>query len=71
MTDPLLPDSSELTREDFSQSRWREVVGDAPMTNCRDIEGALDRATKNALDERNLPQAKVFGLLAGACSMML
>ena len=71
MTGPSLPDSSELTREDFSQPRWKEIVGDAPMTNCRDIEGALDRATKNALDEGNLPQAKVFALLAGACSMRL
>ena len=71
MTGPSLPDSSELTREDFNQPRWKEIVGDAPTTNCRDIEGALHRAFKIALDEGNLPQAKVLRILEGACSMRL
>ena len=71
MTDQPLPDSSELTRDDFIHSGWREVIGDAPMTHCAMVEGHLRKTADEALEEGNLPQAKVLRLLAGACSMKL
>ena len=71
MTDPPLPDSSELTRDDFIHSRWKEVIGDAPITCCADVDDPLRKASEKALEEGDLPQAKVFRLLAGACSMRL
>ena len=71
MTGQPLPDSSELTREDFVRSGWKEVIGDAPITHCAMVDGNLNRAAEKALEEGNLPQAKVLSLLAGACSMML
>ena len=71
MTDPPLPDSSELTSDDFIHSRWKEVIGDAPITRCADVDDPLRKASEKALEEGDLRQAKVFRLLAGACSMRL
>ena len=71
MTGQPLPDSSELTREDFVRSGWKEVIGDAPITHRAMVEGNLSRAAEKALEEGNLQQAKVLSLLAGVCSMML
>ena len=71
MTDPPLPDSSELNRDDFTRSRWKEVIGDVPITHCADVDDPLRKASEKALEEGDLPQAKVFRLLAGACSMRL
>ena len=71
MTDRPLPDSSELTRDDFIRSGWREVIGDEPMTHCAMVEGHLRKAAETALEEGNPAQAKILSLLAGACSMRL
>ena len=71
MTDQPMPESSELTREDFVHCGWREVIGDEPITHCALVERNLSRAVEKALEEGSLPQAKVLNLLAGACSMRL
>ena len=41
MTDPPLPDSSELNRDDFTRSRWKEVIGDVPITHCADVDAGF------------------------------
>ena len=46
MTDPPLPDSTELTRDDFIHSRWREVIGDEPITHFAKVDDALRKAVK-------------------------
>ena len=71
MTDAPLPDSSELTRADFTRSRWREVIGDAPITHCAKVYDPLRKASEKAIEDGDLSQAKVLRLLAGACSMRL
>lgn len=71
MTGQPLPDSSELTRDDFIHSGWRDVIGDEPITHCATVEGDLRREAEKAFEKGNLPQAKVLNLLTYACSMRL
>ena len=71
MTDPPLPDSTELTRDDFIHSRWREIIGDEPIIHFAKVDDALRKASEKATEQGNLSQAKVLRLLAGTCSMRL
>ena len=71
MTDVTLPDSSELTREDFTRSGWTEILDGSPMTHYSAISGDLWKASKEAQESADHKRAKVLLLLAAACSMRL
>ena len=71
MIDTPLPDSSELTRQDFISSRWREIIGDTQITYCSRVSLAFETEYRKANNEGNLTQAKVLQLLTAASSMML
>ena len=71
MTDTSLPDSSELTKEDFTHSDWRNILGDSPMDHCARAFGDLKKASEKSQESEDLPRAKVLLLLAATCSMLL
>ena len=71
MTDAPLPDSSELTREAFALSGWREALGRSRMIHCAEAVGDLQQASEKARDDGDLPRAKILLLLEAACSMGL
>ena len=71
MSDAELPDSSELTKEDFARSGWRDAIGDSPMTRYTSAHHDLLNSSKKAQAEGDLARAKVLLLLAAACSMRL
>ncbi len=71
MTDPQLPDSSELTKEAFTHSGWREIIGKTHITDCSRVYRDFEDASTRARNHGNLAQAKVLLLLAGACSIQL
>ena len=71
MTDVPLPDSSELTREDFTRSGWTAVLDGPHMTHYSAISGDLWKASREAQESADHRRAKVLLLLAAACSMRL
>ena len=71
MTDPPLPDSSELTREDFNHSGWKKNIGDTHVEDCSRTYRDFERASTEAHKQGELRQAKVLILLAASCSMRL
>ena len=71
MTKAPFPDSSELTREDFIRSGWREVLDNSPMNHFRKACDAFGKASVEARENGNIPRAKVLFLLATVCSMRL
>ena len=71
MTDEPLPDSSELTKEDFALCGWKEIIGNTHVENCSRIYPDFEAASTKAHERGELGQAKVLLLLAAACSMRL
>ena len=71
MTNVPFPDSSELTKEDFIHSGWKDILGDSPMDRYHKADNKFSSAMSNAQEEGNLPRAKVFQLLAATCAMDL
>ena len=71
MADTALPDNSELTREDFTRSGWREILEGSPITHYSTISGDFGKASKEAQEYGNLSRAKILRLLAETCSMRL
>ena len=71
MTNAPLPDSSELTRENFIHSGWKEILGDSPMDHYQRAHHEFSTAISKAQEDGDLPRAKIFLLLAAACSMRL
>ena len=67
MNETPLPDSSELTQEDFIRCGWREIIGNTQVGSYVKVYGEFDKAYQDG----DLLRAKVLLLLAGACSMML
>ena len=66
-----LPDSSQLTVEDFAQSGWDSVLSDAPKDDYSSMWLALRDASEQAIAEDKLEHGKVLKLLGDACSMRL
>ena len=71
MTNAPLPDSSELTKENFIHSGWKEILGDSPMDHYQRAHHKFSTAISKAQEDGDLPRAKIFLLLAAACSMHL
>ena len=71
MTNAPLPDSSELTRENFIHSGWKEILGDSPMDHYQKAHHKFSTAISKAHEDGDLPRAKILLLLAAACSMLL
>ena len=71
VTNVPLPDSSELTKEDFIHSEWKDILGNSPMDRYHKAERKFSDAASDSRAEGNLPRAKVFQLLANACAMDL
>ena len=55
-----LPDSSELTREDLTASRWRAVLGDSRFTDTARVYVHLHKASEQAHEDGDLRRAKVL-----------
>ena len=62
---------SELSREDFIRSGWKEILGDSPMDDYQEAHHNLSNAVSNAQEEGDLPRATVLLLLAAECSTRL
>ena len=71
MTNAPLPDSSELTKENFIHSGWKEILGDSPMDHYQRAHHKFSTAISKAHEDGDLPRAKILLLLAAACSMLL
>ena len=71
MMETPLPDSSELTQEDFIRCGWREIIGNTQIGSCVKVYEEFDKSYKEAYQDGDLLRAKVLLILAGACSMML
>ena len=71
MNETPLPDSSELTQEDFIRCGWREIIGNTQIDSCVKVYEEFDKSYKEAYQDGDLLRAKVLLILAGACSMML
>ena len=71
MTNAPFPDSSELTREDFIRSGWKEILRKSPISHYQEASNDFSSAMSNAQEEGDLPRAKVFQILAVTCAMDL
>ena len=71
MIDASLPDSSELTKDDFLGSGWKAVVGGDNITSLSNFWLKFQRASSTASERGDKAEAKVLLLLANACSMGL
>ena len=71
MIDASLPDSSELTKDDFLRSSWKEIVGSDDITHLWDLWSKFHHASSEASQKGDKAEAKVLLLLANACSMKL
>lgn len=65
------PSDSVVTREDFLNSRWREILGTVNQKDYSLLWQIFSDAARNAIAEETPIQGKVFWLLADACSMRL
>ena len=66
-----LPDSSELTKEDFLRCGWKEVIGGDDVTYLSDLWQKFQHASLKASETGDKAEAKVLLLLGNACSMTL
>ena len=71
MTEQKLPDSSELTKEDFTQCGWKEILSNTPEYGCNRWSGKFYEGTKQALRNEDSKRAKILSLLGNACDMRL
>ena len=71
MIDASLPNSSELTKDDFLSSGWKEVVGGDDITRLSNLWLKFQQASSMASERGEKVEAKVLLLLANACSMGL
>ena len=71
MNETPLPDSSELTQEEFIRCGWREIIGNTQIDSCVKVYEEFDKSYKEAYQDGDLLRAKVLLILASACSMML
>ena len=58
MTNAPFPDSSELTREDFIRSGWKEILRKSPISHYQEASNDFSSAMSNAQEEGDLPRAK-------------
>ena len=65
------PEDLVLTKEDFANCGWKEVLAGADREGYASMHSALSDAEKQAFDEDRKTHGKVLWLLSGACSMML
>ena len=66
-----LPDSAQLTKDDFAQSGWDIVLSDAPKDDYSSMWLGLRDASEQAIAEDRLEHGKVLKLLSDVCSMRL
>lgn len=60
-----------VTREDFLESGWREVLEESQPEDYSSMWHALSDAARSAIEDGLQKRGKVLWLLADACSMML
>lgn len=60
-----------VSKEDFANCGWKEVIASAIREGYSSMWDALSTAAKKAMDEGRQSHGKVLWLLADACSMML
>lgn len=65
------PVDMPITKQEFHDSGWREVLAAKKREGYSGMYFALSEAAKKAIDEGRLAQGKVLWLLSDACSMML
>ena len=71
MTETPIPDSSELTRQDFTQCDWKDILSTDSKYGCNYWSDNFQASAKEALDNGEGNRAKVLFLLAAVCSMRL
>lgn len=65
------PNNTIITLDDFKNSGWLEVLGEAGREDYSSMWQVLSSAARKSTEELRLSEGKVFWLLADACSMML
>ena len=71
MADERDPRDMPITADDFRRCRWREVLDHIEREGYSEMWQAFSSAARRAIEEDRKAEAKVFRLLADACSMML
>ncbi|MFC1888650.1 DUF4209 domain-containing protein [Thermodesulfobacteriota bacterium] len=65
------PDHIKATLNDFKKCGWLETIEEARREDYSSMWQALSAAARQAMEKKQLSEAKVLWLLADACSMML
>lgn len=65
------PEDLEVTAQNFSESNWREILDSTPSEGYSSIWQSFSSAARNAIDEGDVVNGKMYWLIADACSMAL